>query len=300
MKATSVALAMTAVCLGPATASTLAASARISTDKQTGEVRLVYGEVRDATGQFPQEVNTVRITLTTAGYTVTDTTAPVLAGVKCVSAGVHSATCSAAGVTMLFVDGGELNDAIVNDTTTPSRLLGGPGDDTVVGGDGPDTITSNPGRDTIDARGGDDNINTAGQDADKVSCGTGNDHLVFDKFDTIAADCETAPPGTPGGPTTGPLPVPPLPPGTPLPPLPPLPPGVPASIKSGSCATNFIGTASLDRIDGSAGGDREFGLAGNDVLLSDDGTKNTVRGGIGTDTGDVDDLDDVLAVESVS
>jgi len=84
VKATSVALAMTAVCLGPATASTLAASARISTDKQTGEVRLVYGEVRDATGQFPQEVNTVRITLTTAGYTVTDTTAPVVAGVKCV------------------------------------------------------------------------------------------------------------------------------------------------------------------------------------------------------------------------
>ena len=43
-----------------------------------------------------------------------------------------------------------------------------------------------------------------------------------------------------------------------------------------------------------------MGLAGNDRLLSDgDGEKDTVRGNDGTDSGDVDELDDVSGIEIV-
>jgi uncharacterized delta-60 repeat protein len=59
------------------------------------------------------------------------------------------------------------------------------------------------------------------------------------------------------------------------------------------------GGAGHDLLHGGAGADQLFALAGNDTLLSDDGVKDTVRGGTGVDTGDVDELDDVLAVESL-
>jgi len=58
------------------------------------------------------------------------------------------------------------------------------------------------------------------------------------------------------------------------------------------------GGAGHDTLYGGAGGDTLMGLAGNDRLLSDgDGENDTVNGGIGTDSGDVDDLDDVSSIE---
>jgi uncharacterized delta-60 repeat protein len=58
--------------------------------------------------------------------------------------------------------------------------------------------------------------------------------------------------------------------------------------------------AGHDLLFGGAGADQLFALAGNDTLLSDDGITDVVRGGTGTDTGDIDGLDDVLTVEVLS
>jgi uncharacterized delta-60 repeat protein len=58
--------------------------------------------------------------------------------------------------------------------------------------------------------------------------------------------------------------------------------------------------AGHDLLFGGAGADQLFALAGNDTLLSDDGFKDIVRGGTGTDTGGIDGLDDVLTVEVLS
>jgi Ca2+-binding RTX toxin-like protein len=58
------------------------------------------------------------------------------------------------------------------------------------------------------------------------------------------------------------------------------------------------GGAGNDVLNGGPGADQLFALAGNDTLLSDDGTKDTVRGGTGTDVADVDLIDDVVGVES--
>jgi Ca2+-binding RTX toxin-like protein len=60
----------------------------------------------------------------------------------------------------------------------------------------------------------------------------------------------------------------------------------------------FEGGAGDDILVGGPGADRLFGLGGNDTLISDDGVRDTVRGGTGFDTADADDLDDVLAVEA--
>jgi hypothetical protein len=50
-----------------------------------------------------------------------------------------------------------------------------------------------------------------------------------------------------------------------------------------------------------AGVDRMFGLAGKDRLLSaGDGSNDTVNGGVGTDSAEVDDEDEVVAVETIS
>jgi uncharacterized delta-60 repeat protein len=60
------------------------------------------------------------------------------------------------------------------------------------------------------------------------------------------------------------------------------------------------GGAGHDLLFGGAGADQLFGLAGNDVLQADDGVKDTVRGGADADAGEVDEIDDLLGVESVT
>jgi len=103
----------------------------------------------------------------------------------------------------------------------PSRLIGGPGndtltgfdyddvidggagDDTLIGGYGHDTITGGPGRDTINADAvdgcnflecrpiyGNDTIYVRDGEVDTVTCGPGTDTVVADPIDVIAPDCE--------------------------------------------------------------------------------------------------------------
>ena len=103
------------------------------------------------------------------------------------------------------LDGGPGND----------RMNGGTGDDTLLGGAGNDTLGTNgggdppelgveEGADTFDGGPGDDGI--SGLDGeyrppsggagyglaltDRISCGPGDDHVLADQNDVVAADCE--------------------------------------------------------------------------------------------------------------
>jgi Ca2+-binding RTX toxin-like protein len=60
------------------------------------------------------------------------------------------------------------------------------------------------------------------------------------------------------------------------------------------------GGAGHDALYGNEGVDQLLGLAGNDNLFSDgDGLKDTVIGGLGSDSADADELDDLTGVESL-
>jgi Ca2+-binding RTX toxin-like protein len=69
----------------------------------------------------------------------------------------------------------------------------------------------------------------------------------------------------------------------------------------GGDADDYLeGGAGHDELYGQAGSDALFGLTGNDRLFADDAAADTVRGGPGDDSGNVDDEDDVLDVEALT
>jgi Ca2+-binding RTX toxin-like protein len=77
-------------------------------------------------------------------------------------------------------------------------------------------------------------------------------------------------------------------------------------IDGGSGSDQVEGGAGNDTIrsyDGASrfnGFDSLFGSDGNDTFLTDDGVADRLRGGPGNDSADVDPLDDVLEVETVT
>ena len=164
--------------------------------------------------------------------------------------------CTAPDVTRIAIAGGTGRDTLTNDTSLPSTMNGGSGDDILFGGAGNDAITGALGYDTIDGRGGNDVISVNGTFLDKVTCGTGNDTANVDDSDQVAADCEkvvgrTAPGPTGAGtlPDSGPVQV-----------FPQLTPG------ACDIAHTISGTPGPDSLMGTTFGDLMFGLAGNDVL----------------------------------
>jgi hypothetical protein len=68
-------------------------------------------------------------------------------------------------------------------------LTGGTGNDVLAGGDGADTLTGNEGIDEYFGEGGADTINAFDGIAERISCGTGDDHARNDPIDIIA-ECE--------------------------------------------------------------------------------------------------------------
>lgn len=84
------------------------------------------------------------------------------------------------------------------------RIEGGAGDDVIVGGYGNDTIIPGPGRDTVNADTatacnffecrppqGNDAIDARDGEVDTITCGVGEDQVLADPVDVVAADCET-------------------------------------------------------------------------------------------------------------
>lgn len=116
------------------------------------------------------------------------------------------------------------NDVLRAGDSNGDAVDGGAGDDDVAGGLGDDTVIGGPGRDVIagdrplrcnevhcDVGGGfgNDTIQARDGEVDSIACGPGNDRVVADADDVVAADCETVErPAAGGGPAPGPGPGP--------------------------------------------------------------------------------------------
>jgi hypothetical protein len=74
----------------------------------------------------------------------------------------------------------------------PSRVFGGPGDDTVWGSDGDDVLDAGAGEDFVEAQAGNDVIRLRDGETDTVTCDTGRDFLRADGRDE-ASDFEFGP-----------------------------------------------------------------------------------------------------------
>ena len=223
----------------------------------------------------PGEVNNLAVSLSGTDHVVTDSGATVDAGPGCSASG-NTATCPAPGIIGLTVSGGDGADSLTNNTSTPSTLSGGDGNDSLEGGFANDTLRGNQGVDSLSGRAGDDFIDVRGDRSDIVTCGTGNDTVRADGADLVASDCEMvdrggAPPPPPeptssASPTAGAL----------------LGPVETGTLDKGACAMDRLGTPDDDRIDGTALGDNLFGLQGDDVL-NGKANDDCLFGGVGSD-----------------
>lgn len=97
------------------------------------------------------------------------------------------------------------NDVLRGGDRNGDTIDGGAGDDDISGGFGDDTLVGGPGRDTIagdrplrcnelhcDLGGGsgNDTIEARDGEVDSITCGPGQDRVVADADDVVAADCE--------------------------------------------------------------------------------------------------------------
>jgi Ca2+-binding RTX toxin-like protein len=214
----------------------------------------------------PGESNNVTISASGANAVVSDSGAPLTAGIGCVADSASQVTCpNVARISAALADA---DDHIRNTTSLPSHMQGSAGNDVIEGGAGDDVVLGEAGIDQIFAGDGNDMVNTRGGLADLVDCGPGIDTLVYDPFDHISSTCENAsvPPASPGPgeappPPRGDAAVPvilPAAPGTRDP--------VKLAVAADACPTRFLGTDGGDWIDGTGSGDRLFGMAGDDVL----------------------------------
>ena len=224
----------------------------------------------------PGEVNKLTISLSGGTYTLSDPGVTITAQPACASAGA-AVTCPAAAIIGITANAGDGADSITNATATPSTLSGGDGNDSLAGGTGNDTLRGNKGVDTHTGGAGDDFIDVRGDRGDVVNCGDGNDTVMGDAADVIAADCETvdrggAPPAASPGPSAGPSPA--------VEGL--LGPAESRRLDPGACTSDKLGTGENDRLAGTALGDSLFGLQGNDVLKGRRGD-DCLFGGGGSD-----------------
>ena len=221
-----------------------------------------------------QEINNVTISLAGDVYTVNEQgNAPGKGGIDvkngggcqvAVQGGTTTATCPAAGITLLDVETGDQGDTVQILAPTPSRLLGGEGIDNLTGGDGNDQIFGNEGTDKIAGGGGDDLLN-GGADGDEIAGGAGTDTVDYSdranpltitldgqagdgeqgENDNVATDVEI--------------------------------------VNGGSGADSITGSEGDNTLNGNAGNDTLNGAGGNDTLNGGDGD-DVLNGGGGADT----------------
>jgi len=196
------------------------------------------------------------------------------------------------------IQGGDGNDTLIGNGEDGTTLLGEGGDDLLVSGSGPDSLSGGAGRDTVDysLRTGNlvitqnDSLANDGEvgendlvstDVERVLGGSGNDRFVGGATSNTYF-------GGAGNDTIS---------------------GVGgADALFGEGGNDLIvGGDGSDFLDGGSGDDQVYGQAGNDTLMGQggddrlfahDNLRDTVNGGSGTDTADVDGLDLVSSVET--
>jgi Ca2+-binding RTX toxin-like protein len=144
-----------AVTMLAAAATSQAASVLVKTDDPT-----VFDRVQYLAG--PGEVNTVTVDLAGGNYTITDATAPLVAGNGCTGGGPAGATvtCSALGTNRVTVNTGDMNDVVTMNADPPAGtfIYGGPGDDFLQGGPANDDMRGGPNADLMKGGPGDDDM----------------------------------------------------------------------------------------------------------------------------------------------
>ena len=169
-----VALTLTLLSAGAATAST------VELGGGTGHT-LVFREGSTS------ETNTVSITVANGEFTVTDSTASLLALGGCAQVDDHTATC---GLGSIFVDVGHLNDSVTTEVPLEAELHGGDGDDVLTftgsgtsaigalfGEDGNDTLTTGDGEDSLFGGAGNDVVSDGAGPLGHLIGGDGDDVL---------------------------------------------------------------------------------------------------------------------------
>jgi Ca2+-binding RTX toxin-like protein len=209
----------------------------------------------------PNARNVVTVKLSTDGksFTVTDTgrsgrnTIPITSDGSCtVSRGTGS--CAAAGVSLIDVETGDQDDTVSQTTATPSRLVGGNGNDKLTGGAADDVLRGEAGADTLTGGGGRDTADYSDRTAPlNVSLDGSAGDGEAGETDNVGADVENV-----GG-------------------------GSADDVLTGGAADNGLyGNAGNDTLSGAGGNDVADGGPGNDLLDGGMGA-DTLIGGDGTD-----------------
>jgi Ca2+-binding RTX toxin-like protein len=182
------------------------------------------------------------------------------------TAGNDVVTTSVVGTTLTVDVNGTSTDY---DTTvvTGVAIATGDGDDTITIGNGTGTayVLAGGGRDQINGSDGDDLL-VGGGGKDTINAGDGNDTV----FGLGANDIIYGEAGR--------------------------------DVLRGGDGNDYVdGGAQRDIMSGGDGTDTLFGQGGNDsIFAAGDGAADLVRGGLGTDGGEVDELDDVGGVEDLA
>ncbi len=87
------------------------------------------------------KANAIAAALVNSTFTVRDTGDAVVPGVGCTQLDANAVTCSAAGITRITVNSGDLSDVVTVPLTLPVTVLAGDGSDRVTTGTGTDTST---------------------------------------------------------------------------------------------------------------------------------------------------------------
>lgn len=153
--------------------------------------------------------NTVTISSANGtSFTITDPTVSYIDPGSCVPIDEHRVQCNRAGVTLVDVDVGDLDDRVELRVPTPTEVRAGTGRDVVIGGtaadtllgeEGVDELSGGPGNDVLDGGldedllagdAGDDELRSRDGQADRLECAAGADAALADTRDAVAADCE--------------------------------------------------------------------------------------------------------------
>jgi Ca2+-binding RTX toxin-like protein len=209
----------------------------------------------------PNARNVVTVKLSTDGtsFTITDSGRTGRSAIAITSDGTctisrGTGTCAAAGVALIDVETGDQDDTVSQTAATPSRLVGGNGNDKLTGGPADDILRGEAGADTLTGGAGRDTADYSDRTAPlTVSLdGAAGDGEVGEN-DNVATDVENV-----GG-------------------------GSADDVLTGSDADNGLsGNAGNDTISGGAGNDVVDGGPGDDVLDGGMGSDSLI-GGDGTD-----------------
>jgi Ca2+-binding RTX toxin-like protein len=262
--------------------------------------RVKFERVSPAAINLDVSPDTERLVLNAAAGDDTMTSDPAVTTAMLLNGGVGADTLTG-GSGPDLINGGDDNDTL-NGGGGGDRIVGDRGNDRMVGAAGDDTLVWNNGDGT------DDMLGEAGLDAIEVNgsptagdaftikpAGTGArfDRTNFGQFGLNVASSEVFELNTLGGDDT--LAV---------------QPGIPMAVvaRGGDGADTltgadepdtFFGGLGNDTLDTGAGADAVDGQDGNDTLLARDNGGDLVRGGLGTDSAQVDRVDVVSDVEQL-